>query len=63
MIFNTIFWDDITIFWYENLLSFLTEEKLFWTNKKFADAFHCVLSNKADVTYNFELKYIKVEKI
>ena len=34
--FGTLFWDDITIFWDENLLSFLTEkENLFWTNKKF----------------------------
>ena len=31
-----LFGDDVTIFWYENLLRFLTEKKkLFWTNKKF----------------------------
>ena len=36
MFFVTIFRDDITIFWDENLLWFLTVKKtLFWTNKKF----------------------------
>jgi len=32
-----LFWEEITIFWDENLLRFLTEEKkkLFWTNEKF----------------------------
>ena len=38
--FGTLFWDDITKFWDENLLlfTFLTgklRKNLFWTNKKF----------------------------
>ena len=35
--FGTLFFDDITIFWDENLLWFWTEKKenLFWTNTKF----------------------------
>ena len=33
--FGTKFWIDITIFWDEIYYDFLTEKKLFWTNKKF----------------------------
>ena len=35
--FGTLLWDDITIFWDENLLWFWTEKKenLFWTNMNF----------------------------
>ena len=34
--FWTLFWDDITIIWDENIVYFYNrEKKLFWTNKKF----------------------------
>ena len=36
MYFCTIFWDDITIIWYENIVYFHNwEKKMLWINKKF----------------------------
>ena len=51
--FGTLFWDDITKFWDENLLlfTFLTgklRKNLFWTNKKFVSQ-NIVISSQNNV--------------